>query len=342
MRAVVLTKFGKPEEAFSIQERPMPEPQTHEIRIKVEAFGLNFADVMARQGLYQDCPPLPTVLGYEVVGVVDALGADVTNFEVGQRVVSLTRFGAYAEYAVADARAAAVISDEMDYATATALATQYGTAYFCAEYVTRLHKGEHVLIQAAAGGVGTALVQLAKRRGCIVYGTAGSDEKIGYLRQLGVDYPINYREEEFDAFIQKKLGKDGALDVVFDSLGGSAVKRARKLLRKGTGRIVCYGVASRSGKGKGILGDLKLVAGFGFMPLVELLLKSQGVIGVNMLRVADHRPEALQYCIQSVVDLVQQGELKPTVGGRYSIDQLNEAHNYLEGRQSIGKIAVHW
>lgn len=342
MRAVVLTKFGTPEQAFSIQECPIPEPQPHELRIKVEAFGLNFADVMARQGLYQDCPPLPTVLGYEVVGTIDVLGAEVTGFEIGQRVVSLTRFGAYAEYAVADARAVAIIPDDMDYAAATALATQYGTAYFCAEYVTQLHPGEHVLIQAAAGGVGTALVQLAKRRGCIVYGTAGSDQKIGYLRQLGVDYPINYREEEFDAFIRKQLGDNGALDVVFDSLGGSAVKRARKLLRKGTGRIICYGVASRSGNGKGIWGDLKLVAGFGILPIVELLLKSQSITGVNMLQVADERPEALQYCIQSVVDLVAKGELKPTVGGRYSIDQLNEAHNYLEGRQSIGKIAVHW
>lgn len=341
MRAVVLTKFGTPEEAFSIQERPMPEPQAHEIRVKVEAFGLNFADVMARQGLYQDCPPLPTVLGYEVVGTVDAKGADVQGFELGQRVVSLTRFGAYAEYAVADARAAAVIPEDMDYAEATALATQYGTAYFCAEYVTRLHQGEHVLIQAAAGGVGTALVQLAKRRGCIVYGTAGSDEKIEYLRSLGVDYPINYRKEEFDDFVKKQSGEE-ALDVVFDSLGGNAVKRARKLLKKGTGRIICYGAASRSGKGKGILGDLKLVAGFGILPLVELLLKSQGVIGVNMLRVADNRPEALQHCMQAVVDLVTAGELKPTVGGRYTIDQLNEAHAYLEGRKSIGKIAVRW
>ena len=341
MRAVVLTKFGTPEQAFSIQERPMPEPKPHEIRVKVEAFGLNFADVMARQGLYQDCPPLPTVIGYEVVGTIDAMGTDVQGFALGQRVVSLTRFGAYAEYAVADARAAAVIPEDMDYATATALATQYGTAYFCAEYVTQLHAGEHVLIQAAAGGVGTALVQLAKRRGCIVYGTAGSEHKIGYLRQLGVDYPINYREEDFAAFIKKKAGKE-SLDVVFDSLGGKAVKQARQLLRKGTGRIICYGAASRSGQSKGILGDLKLVAGFGILPLVELLLKSQGVIGVNMLRVADHRPEALQYCMQEVVRLVAAGELKPTVGGRYHVDQLNEAHAYLQGRQSIGKIAVHW
>ncbi len=341
MRAVILKKFGNPQEAFEIQEKEIPTPQPHELCIKVEAFGLNFADVMARQGLYQDCPPLPTVLGYEVVGRVHQVGAAVQGYEVGQRVVSLTRFGAYAEYAVADARAAAVIPEDMDFAEATALATQYGTAYFCAAYVTQLHKGEHVLIQAAAGGVGTALVQLAKHRGCIVYGTAGSDEKLDYLRSLGVDHPINYNKIDFDDYIKKELGATG-LDVVFDSLGGNAVKRARKLLTKGTGRIICFGAASRSGSSRFFFNDLKLVWGFGILPSVELLLKSQGVIGVNMLRVADERPEALQHCIQSVVQLTEEGVLKPTVGGRYSIDQLSEAHAFLEGRKSIGKIAVHW
>ncbi len=341
MRAVVLIKNGTPQEAFEIQEKEMPKAQAHEICVKVEAFGLNFADVMARQGIYQDCPPLPTVLGYEVVGRIHEVGSDVQGFEVGQRVVSLTRFGAYAEYAVADARAAAVIPEDMDYAEATALATQYGTAYFCSAYVTQLHKGEHVLIQAAAGGVGTALVQMAKHKGCIVYGTAGSDEKLEYLRSMGVDHPINYNKIDFDTYIKKELGDTG-LDVVFDSLGGSAVKKARKLLTNGTGRIICFGAASRSGSSRFFLNDLKLAFGFGILPSVELILKSQGVIGVNMLRVADERPEALKHCIQAVVQMTKDGILKPTVGGKYPVEKLAEAHEFLQGRKSIGKIAVHW
>lgn len=341
MRAVVLKKHGRPEEAFEIQEKEIPKAQSHELCIQVEAFGLNFADVMARQGSYQDCPPLPTVLGYEVVGRIHEVGNKVQGFEVGQRVVSLTRFGAYAEYAVADARAAAVIPEEMDYAEATALATQYGTAYFCSSYVTQLHKGERVLIQAAAGGVGTALVQLAKHQGCIVYGTAGSDEKLDYLRKLGVDYPINYNKIDFDKYIKKELGDIG-LDVVFDSLGGKAVRKARKLLTNGTGRMVCFGVASRSGAGSSILKDLKLVFGFGFLPIVEFLLKSQGIIGVNMLHVADERPEALQHCIQAVVRMTQEGILKPTVGGKFPVEELAKAHDFLQNRKSIGKIAVYW
>lgn len=341
MRAVILTKFGTSEKAFEIQERPIPTPQDHEICVESEAFGLNFADVMARQGLYQDCPPLPAILGYEVVGRIHSIGKDVKDFEVGQRVVSLTRFGGYAEYAVADARAAAVIPDDMDYCVAAALATQYATAYYCAAYTTQLHEGEHVLIQAAAGGVGTALVQMAKNKGCIVYGTAGSEKKLEYLRTLGVDHPINYNTTDFAAYIEKTSGKN-AIDVAFDSLGGSAVKKARKLLAIGTGRIICYGAASRSGKAKGIFGDLKLVFGFGFLASVELLLKSQGVTGVNMLRVADNRPDALKFCIQNVVKMVEEGILNPTIGGKFPVEEIAKAHDFLGGRKSIGKVAVHW
>jgi len=338
MRAVVLTKFGKPEEAFEIQERPIPTPKNHEICVKAEAFGLNYADVMARQGLYDDCPPLPAVLGYEVVGRVHQIGKDVEGFEVGQRVVSLTRFGGYAEYAIADARATAGIPEDMDYCIAAALATQYTTAYYCSSYTTQLHKGEHVLIQAAAGGVGTALVQIAKSKGCIVYGTAGSEKKLEYLRSIGVDYPINYNTTNFVKEIERTSGKK-SLDVIFDSIGGSTARKARKLLVNGTGRIICYGVASRR---SGILGTLELAFGFGFLAFVDFLVKSQGITGVNMLQIADDRPEALKYCIQNVVKQIEEGTLKPTVGGRFAIEDIAKAHEFLGSRKSIGKVAIHW
>jgi NADPH2:quinone reductase len=284
---------------------------------------------------------LPAIIGYEVVGRVYEVGKDVVDFEIGQRVVSLTRFGGYAEYAVADARAAVLIPEDMDYCVAAALATQYATAYYCACYTTQLHKGEHVLIQAAAGGVGTALVQLAKNKGCIVYGTASSEKKLDYLRSLGVDHPINYKTSDFEDYIVNTSGKN-AIDVAFDSVGGGSVKKARRLLSKGTGRIICYGAAVRAGKRKGILGDLKLVFGFGFIAAVELLLKSQGIIGVNMLQIADNRPEALKVCMQEVAKLVTDGKLKPTIGGKYTIDQLAQAHDFLGNRESMGKVAVSW
>lgn len=338
MRAVVLTKFGKSEEVFEIQERPIPTPKDHEICVKAEAFGLNFADVTARKGMYEDCPPLPAILGYEVVGRVHQVGKDVQGFEVGQRVVSLTRFGGYAEYAVADARATALIPEDMDYCVAAALATQYATAYYCSTYITQLHKGEHVLIQAAAGGVGTALVQIAKNKGCIVYGTAGSEEKLEYLRSLGVDHPINYKTTNFVKHIERISGKN-ALDVVFDSIGGTSAKNGRKLLVNGTGRIICYGVASRQ---KGLSGTVKLALGFGFLAFVDFLVKSQGIIGVNMLQIADNRPEALKYCMQNVLKMVDDGILNPTIGGKFAVEDIAKAHDFLGGRKSIGKVAIHW
>lgn len=341
MKAVVLTKFGTADKAFSIQERPMPKAKAGEVCIKVEAFGLNFADVMARRGLYNDCPPLPTVLGYEAVGRIHELGAGVEGLEVGQRVTGFTRFGGYAEYVTTVASGVAVIPDTMDVGVAAAIPTQYGTAYFCAEEMVRMHKGDHILIQAAAGGVGTALVQLAKNKGCIVYGTAGSDKKLEYLREQGVDHPINYNTTDFEEYVKKVRGEEG-IDVAFDSIGGQSVKKARRLLTKGGGRIVCYGAASRSAKGMQLIADIKLLMGFGLIKPIPMLMNSQAFIGVNMLRVGDHRPESLKRCLVNVVEQVNEGLLTPTVGGRFNVDEIDKAHDFLEGRKSIGKIVVSW
>jgi NADPH:quinone reductase-like Zn-dependent oxidoreductase len=194
MKAFVLVKNGKPEVAFELQELPNPEPQPHEVVVETECFGLNFADIMARNGLYQDCPPLPTVIGYESVGKVVKLGKDVNSVAVGQRVVAFSRFGGYATHVTTDQRAVSPIPDDMDAGKACAFATQYCTAYYAAAEMTNLHEGDHVLIDAAAGGVGTALVQLAKRKNCIIYGGAGSDEK---LKTTGRSVSNQLSEERF-------------------------------------------------------------------------------------------------------------------------------------------------
>jgi NADPH2:quinone reductase len=197
-----------------------------------------------------------------------------------------------------------------------------------------------VLVQAAAGGVGTLLVQLAKRRGCVVYGTAGSDAKLDYLRRIGVDHPINYRRQDFAQAVRALRGSEG-LDVIFDSLGGAAVRKGLALLAPG-GRIVCFGAAEREARRFQILHDIKFLASFGLPHPVPLLMNSKGLIGVNMLRIADHRPLTLQRCLQAVVERALRGELQPTVGGRFTIGQLAAAHDFLAGRQSTGKIVVTW
>lgn len=340
MRAVVLVRHGDPATAFEIRELAMPSPGPGQVRIAVEAFGLNYADVMARLGLYQDAPPIPSVLGYEVVGRVDEVHSDMTGCTVGQRVVALTRFGGYATHALTDARALVAIPDDLDPGIAVALPTQGGTAYYCAEEMVRLHPGDHVLVHAAAGGVGTLLVQLCKRRGCIVYGTAGSDGKLAFLRERGVDHPINYRTTDFVDAVRRVRGNDG-LDVIFDSIGGAAVRKGIALLGAG-GRIVCFGGAEHSHGSLQILRSISFAASFGILHAVPLMMRSKGIIGVNMLRIADNRPLVLQRCLQAVVKLALDGDLRPTVGGRFRAEQIGEAHALLGGRGSTGKIVVSW
>ena len=340
MKAVQLIKFGKAAQAFELGEIAKPVPGDNDVLIKVACFGLNYADVMARYGQYQDCPPLPAILGYEVSGTVEALGKDVAGLSVGDKVMSFTRFGGYAEYAIADSRGTVKIPSQFSMAEATALPTQYGTAYYCAYEMVNLFEGDHVLIHAAAGGVGTALIQLAKNKGCVIYGTAGSDEKLEYLKGLGVDFPINYRKSDFAKEIKGVRGSKG-IDVVFDPIGGSNYKKSRKLLAHG-GRIVSYGVSERSGKKGGILADLNLVFSFGFLHPVMFLMSSTGTIGVNMLRIGDHQPETLKRCMEGVVALADQGILKPYIGGTFSVNRIDEAHELLGSRNSIGKIVIEW
>ncbi len=340
MKAIYLVRTGAAEQAFEQRETPAPEPKAGEARIAVEAFGLNYADVVARHGLYQDAPPMPSVLGYEVVGRVDALGSGVTSLAVGQRVTALTRFGGYATQAVTDARAAVPIPDDMEVGVAAALPTQGCTAYFMAEEMVRHHEGDHVLIHAAAGGVGTLLVQLCKRRGCVVYGTAGSDAKLDLLRKLGVDHPINYQRVDFAEEIRRLRGSAG-LDVIYDSIGGASVRKGIKLLAAG-GRIVCFGGAAHQAGSLQILRSLRFALSFGFPHPIPLLMRSKSVIGVNMLRVSDERPLVLQRCLQAVVDMTLRGELTPTVGGRYTAAQIAQAHEFLESRRSVGKVVVTW
>ncbi len=337
MKAAFIVKHGTAEKAFEIRETEKPSVSEGEVGIKVEVFGLNYADVMARLGLYPDAPPLPSLVGYEVVGKITELGAGVDHLALGDRVVAMTRFGGYAEFAITDARAAAKIPEDMDAGEAAALATQYGTAYFAAEEMVRLHEGDKVLIHAAAGGVGTALTQIAKHRGCEIFGTAGSDEKLDYLKNQGVHHPINYRKDDFETVIKEIVGDEG-LDVVFDSVGGDYFKKGMRLLGSG-GRFVGYG-AARMTDAKNFFQKAKVGLGFGFMSPISTISTSKAVIGVNMLRIADNRPLVIQRCLNAVVDWTDKGILKPVVGGRFSLEQIGEAHAFLQSRKSMGKIVI--
>jgi NADPH:quinone reductase-like Zn-dependent oxidoreductase len=340
MKSIYLIRSGDSKTAFEKRETKDPVPGEGEVLVEVEASGLNFADVLARRGLYPDAPRIPCVLGYEVVGRVIEMGGGVEKLEVGDRVVAFTRFGGYSDKVVAHSMVTVKISEEMDSGVAAALATQYCTAWYAAEEMVRLFPGDHVLIQAAAGGVGTALVQIAKRRGCVVYGTVGSSSKLDYLKEIGVDHPIDYQQKDFTKEVRNICG-DRGLDVVFDSIGGKTFRKSYNLLGSG-GRIVALGVAGMTGTRWDIFRVLRTVAGFGFIYSLQLLSNSQSVLGVNMLRIAENKPEVLQRCMRIVVDLAEKGEISPKVGGEYLADQVAEAHSFLETRKSTGKVILRW
>jgi len=296
--------------------------------------------VMARLGKYKEAPALPSVIGYEAIGRISALAEDVKGLEKGQRVACFVRFGGYATQVLTPAMGVVPVSDEMDAGIALALTVQYCTAWYASEICMQLQSGDHVLVQAAAGGVGIALVQMAKRKGCIVYGTAGSDEKLQLLREQGVDYPINYNKVDWAVEVNRIRGGKG-LDVVFDSLGGSEFRRGYKSLSPG-GRIAGFGNASRTKGWANVAGDLKTLFGFGFFSPAFLLMQSRSIVGVNMLRVADHRPDILKTCLENTFELAEAGVFKPVIGARFPHEEMGKAHVLLESRKSTGKIVVNW
>jgi NADPH:quinone reductase-like Zn-dependent oxidoreductase len=340
MKAYVLTRYSTAENSFEFRDLPDPVPNDNEVLIESEAFGLNYADVSARKGTYRDAPPIPCVIGYEGMGKVLRVGKNVKHLSVGDRVTSLVRFGGYATKFCALGLATVKIPEDMDAGIALALTVQYGTAWYMAEEATRLHEGDAVLIQAAAGGVGVALVQMARNRGCVIYGTAGSDEKLEFLRGLGVQHPINYRKTDFISEIKRLRGKEG-LDVIFDSLGAGPFRKGKKLLRAG-GRIMGFGSADRSNAGRNVFSSIRTLFGFGFPSAAFMLLNSRSIIGVNMLRISDENPVIIQRCLDGVIDAFSKGMLKPHVHKTFPHTQLADAHKELEGRASMGKIVVKW
>lgn len=337
MKAIYLTKYGSADQAFQMIETDIPTPKENEVLIKVHYSGLNFADVIARRGMYPDAPKNPAILGYDVSGEIAGVGSAVKEFKIGQQVAAMTRFGGYAEYAVTDQSGVTIIPADFDQASATVLTTQGCTAYYCAVDCFTLHKGDHVLIHAAGGGVGSLLVQIAKHYGCIVFGTA-SGEKQDYIKSIGVDYPIDYTRDDFYTIIKNSGNK---LDAIFDSLGGTAFSKGMNLLGPG-GKMVSFGAAEQLESRTNKLKLLSMLWGFGLYSPISLLMQSKSIITVNMLRIADFRQNVLRDVLRSVVELASEGVIKPHVSKVFSASEIANAHEYLESRQSIGKVVLKW
>lgn len=338
MKAWVLTKYGEPRTSMTLQDVPDPHPDAKQVLIRCEGFGLNYADVMAVKGLYRDAPKAPFVPGYEVVGRVERAGAEVPAGLQGKRVVAMTRFGGYAELAVTDHRALAVIPDDIPLAEAAALATQGCTAWYMAMIARPLRTGQRVLVHSAAGGVGQLLVQLAVHADCTVYAVASGPEKMAYLEKLGAQHPIDRSKDDYAMQLRALLGRE-KLDASFNAVGGSTFRKDLRLLGCG-GALMLYGGSER-GEG-GLFGTLRFVWRMGLVVPIFLMMKSKSLVGVNMLRISEHKPELIAACLQGVVRAHAEGWLKPLSHRTFAGQELADALALLGSGASIGKVAVRW
>ena len=331
MRAIVITKHGAPE-VLQVQERPDPTPGPGQVRIDVAASGVNFADTMARVGLYEDAPPLPSIVGYEVGGTVAQLGDGVTTLTVGQRVMASTKFGGYAEQVVVGEGDAIPIADTLSFEQAAAIPVNYATAWAGLIGYGCLQPGERVLIHAAAGGVGIAATQIAKRAGAEIWGTA-SPGKHDAIRAQGVEHAIDYTRDGWESGVPP-------IDVVMDAIGGASFKRSYNLMRPG-GRLIAFGASSTmSGDKRSLRTALPQAARmFRGFNLIEQMGQSKAVIGLNMLRLWEDRG-SLRPWLDPLQEMMADGTVNPVVSDVVPFAQAPEAHRILGERRNVGKVVL--
>jgi len=332
MRAVVITKKGDPS-VLQVQERPDPPPPgPGQVRIDVRACGVNFADTMARVGLYEEAPPLPAVVGYEVSGTVVAVGEGVTTPQVGDRVMAGTRFGGYVDTVNVTATDAIPLADALSFEQGAAIPVNCATAWAALHGFGSLQSGERVLIHAAAGGVGIAALQLAKAAGAEVHGTA-SPGKHARLAELGLDRAIDYRSDGW----WKGLPP---YDLILDAVGGRSFQRSFGLLRPG-GRLVAYGASSIQVGEKRNFARVLPQAGrmFRGFNLIKQMSESKAVIGLNMLALWDDRG-TLEPWITPLAPALADGTINPVVHAAVPFADAPEAHRIIAARENVGKVVL--
>jgi len=341
VRAVVLTRTGGPD-VFEVQEWPVPPLGADEVRVVVRAAGLNFADTMARVGVYPDAPKTPCVLGYEVAGEIEAIGADVVGLSVGQRVMAGTRFGGQAELANAKARDVLPLPGHLSFTQGAAFCVNYGTAYAALIIMGGLRREDRVLIHAAAGGVGIASTQIARNVGAEIFGTA-SAAKHTAIRAQGVRHPIDYRTEDFQAEVRRLTNGEG-VDVVMDALGPRSFRKDYQILRPG-GRLIMYGLSDALNENGRSLRSA--VAGLLRIPTStmpwwnpgRLLNQNRGVFGLNLLSWWKREGGLERITGPLLADLLE-GRLEPVIAKTFPFERTGDAHRFLAERRNVGKVVL--
>lgn len=339
MRQLVNTTTGS-YDVLQVQEVPDLTPKEDELLIQVKAAGINFADILARKGLYPDAPPKPCVMGYEVSGIVKEVGKSVDEKWLGKEVIGMCKFKGQAEQVVVKEKQVYEKPTQLSFEEAASIPVTYLTAWALLVAMGGLKKDESVLIHNVGGGVGLAQLDIAKHIGAKTYGTA-SKGKHEFLKERGLDFAIDYRNKDwYDELM--KLTEEKGVELITDPLGGDEWKRSYRALRS-TGRLGMFGisVASKSSKG-GLRAKLELVKTVLAMPTFKplaLLDKNRGVFGVNLGHLW-HEPEKATSWMNAILQGVDDGWVRPRVDKTFTFEQAGEAHRYIEERKNIGKVVL--
>lgn len=339
MRQIVNTSNGG-YDVLEVQKIPDLLPKSDEIIIDVEASGLNFADLLARKGLYADAPDKPCVMGYEVSGIVSAVGDKVNEQWLDKEVIAVTRFKGQAEQVAVQPSQVFEKPPSLSFSEAAAIPVNYLTAHILINVMGGLKSYESILIHNVGGGVGIAALDIAKHIGATVYGTA-SERKHEFLAERGLDHAIDYRNDDWYKKLMALTDGEG-VEMIADPLGGKEWKRSYKALRA-TGRLGMFGVSSASeGTKGGIQGMWNMLKTVLQMPIFHplgLINNNRGVFGVNLGHLW-HEQEKSEIWIDYIMDGVNEGWIKPHVDRTFTFDEIADAHRYIEERQNIGKVIL--
>lgn len=337
MKQIVTTGNGGIEN-LELREQPDLVPAADEYIIEVKAAGLNFADILSRQGIYQDAPPKPCVMGYEVSGIIKTAGKKADPSRTGEEVIGFTRFGGQSEQVAVKEERLFSKPQALSFEQAAALPVNYMTAWALLVVMGGLKEGESVLLHNAGGGVGLAAVDVARHIGATIYGTA-SPRKHEFLRERGVHYAIDYRNKDWLPELMRLTDGRG-VELAIDAIGGKHWKKSYKALRH-TGRLGMFGVSTAS-SASGWVAKLKLLRTALQMPWfhpISLLDHNRGVFGLNLGHLWHEGAKARQW-MKVVLEGVEQGWVRPHVDSVFTFKEAGEAHRYMEDRKNIGKVIL--